>query len=115
MNAKQLANNLLEETGGDIRAAISALEDGAALAAMGVTDSDQGLVEDAHDILLKKESAKKKRNETIKRCQAGKKMFGGVRLDQDDFDVIDEAVTLAGGNKKMLILGAELVIKNLTR
>ena len=49
MTASELAKFMLETTGGDIPAAIDALEDGEALLFLGVTD--QALVEDAHDIL----------------------------------------------------------------
>ena len=38
----------------DARGILAALEDGAALAALGITDSDQDAVEDAHDIIWKK-------------------------------------------------------------
>ena len=49
MKASELAKLMIETTGGDIPAAIDALEDGEALLFLGVTD--QSLVEDAHDIL----------------------------------------------------------------
>jgi hypothetical protein len=49
MTAIELAKLVLETTGGDIPAAIDALEDGEALSSLGVTD--QEAVEDAHDIL----------------------------------------------------------------
>ena len=49
MTASELAKLMLETTGGDIPAAINALEDGEALLLLGVTD--QSLVEDAYDIL----------------------------------------------------------------
>ena len=49
MRPFELVKMILEETGGDIPAAIDALEDGEALLSMGVTD--QSLVEDAHYIL----------------------------------------------------------------
>ena len=49
MTASELAKLMIEATGGDVPAAIDALEDGEALLFLGVTD--QALVEDAHDIL----------------------------------------------------------------
>jgi len=49
MTASELAKMMLETTGGDIPAAIDALDDGEALLFLGV--DDQSIVEDAHDIL----------------------------------------------------------------
>jgi len=49
MQPFDLAKMMLEATGGDIPAAIDAVEDGEALLFLGVTD--QSVVEDAHDIL----------------------------------------------------------------
>ena len=49
MKPAELAKLMIETTGGDVPAAIDALEDGEAMLFLGVTD--QSLVEDAHDIL----------------------------------------------------------------
>lgn len=49
MTATELAKLMIDTTGGDVPAAIDALEDGEALLFLGVTD--QALVEDAYDIL----------------------------------------------------------------
>lgn len=49
MTAQDLIDTLLALTEGDVDAAIAALEDGAALLALGVTD--QELVEEAHEKL----------------------------------------------------------------
>ena len=51
MNAKEIINHLLSEEGQDVQGAIYALEDGAALEAMGW--DDQEAVEEAHSELQK--------------------------------------------------------------
>ena len=48
MNAQQIIE-AIRETTTDARNILAALEDGAALAALGVTDDDQEAVEEAHD------------------------------------------------------------------
>lgn len=50
MDAQQIIEKIKEEAG-DLRAIKAALEDGSALAALGITDADQEAVEDARFIV----------------------------------------------------------------
>lgn len=57
MNAIELIEAIRDEVGHDLQAIKYALEDGAALAAIGVTDADQAEVEDAHAMIVDQISA----------------------------------------------------------
>ena len=52
MTAIELRNLLQESGATDTRSLIQALEDGATLAALGVTDADQDAVEELHSDLM---------------------------------------------------------------
>lgn len=49
MNALDIIKAISQQADGDLTSIRAALEDGAALAAMGVTDDDKEAVESAHD------------------------------------------------------------------
>lgn len=49
--AQEIVQETLSASNGDIRAAISALENGQYLANFGYEDSDQNVIEEAHSIL----------------------------------------------------------------
>ena len=55
MNANQILNAIKQELGSyeDTKSIIHALEDGAYLASIGVSDDDQEAVEEAYEIVLK--------------------------------------------------------------
>lgn len=55
MDAKQIIEKIQAETGGDDnQAVLSALEDGQALAVLGITDADLDAVEEAHSFFKQK-------------------------------------------------------------
>lgn len=71
MNAQQIIDAITQEVGADLSVIKNALEDGAALAAIGVTNDDQDAVEDAHDIISTAMAGKKPMLFAIRWNEAG--------------------------------------------